>query len=64
MPDGAHAASEVEQLHVQASIDTETSARVSTVVGYIYIFTHPLHADHLFNVGYVSVYIGELVRVY
>ena len=40
MPDGAHADSETEQLHVQASIDAETSMRVSTVARCFFISAH------------------------
>ena len=58
----AHAVVEIQQ-HVQRPTDTETLALASVAVR-CYIYISISLADHLLNVGYVSVSISESVRVY
>lgn len=55
IPDDGHAVSEFKQ-RVQRSIDTETSAPNSTEVRFLYIHLCISLADHLFKIGYVSVF--------
>ena len=51
--DDAHAVSEIQK-YVQGSIDDETLAHVS-IVGHRFYLCTLLLADHLFDIGYVSV---------